>query len=299
MRITTSIIRDNALATIRKNAEQMGVAQQRVSTGLRLTQASDDPSATSSTMNARSSLRALDQYRKGVDEATMRESAEEAVLNQLGDVLSRVKTIGIAQVGGTSDATTRSASKLEVEELMRHVVSLANTQVSGTYLFGGEQSDVKPFDVVNGGPVVDFSTTTPTGNPRVEISAQQWVNNNHNGTTVFGGTTSGVLADIRDMASALDLNDPVAIANVLKRLDGSIDHAQDMVVESGVRANHLQMTSTNLDAVETHLTKLKSDLEEVDVEKAVTDLVSRQTAYQAAMLATSKVMGLTLADYLR
>ena len=45
--------------------------------------------------------------------------------------------------------------------------------------------------------------------------------------------------------------------------------------------------------------RLKSDVEEVDVEEAVTELVSRQTAYQAAMLATSRVMGLTLADYLR
>jgi hypothetical protein len=31
----------------------------------------------------------------------------------------------------------------------------------------------------------------------------------------------------------------------------------------------------------------------------VTELTQRQVAYQAAMLATSKVMGLTLTDYLR
>jgi len=40
-------------------------------------------------------------------------------------------------------------------------------------------------------------------------------------------------------------------------------------------------------------------LSEVDQEKAITDLVSRQTAYQSAMLATSRVIGLTLTDYLR
>ena len=36
-----------------------------------------------------------------------------------------------------------------------------------------------------------------------------------------------------------------------------------------------------------------------DFEQAVTELVGRQTAFQAAMLATSRVMGMNLADYLR
>jgi flagellin-like hook-associated protein FlgL len=37
----------------------------------------------------------------------------------------------------------------------------------------------------------------------------------------------------------------------------------------------------------------------VDQEKAITDLVTRQTAYQSAMLATSRVLGMTLTDYLK
>ena len=34
-------------------------------------------------------------------------------------------------------------------------------------------------------------------------------------------------------------------------------------------------------------------------EEAMVDLIGRQTSYQAAMMATSRVMGMTLADYLR
>jgi flagellar hook-associated protein 3 FlgL len=59
------------------------------------------------------------------------------------------------------------------------------------------------------------------------------------------------------------------------------------------------VTSANLDAFDVNLKTLKSGLEDVDMEQAVTELVSRQSAYQAAMLATSRVMGLTLADYLK
>jgi flagellar hook-associated protein 3 FlgL len=299
MRITNNIIRENALTNMRRSLQQIEVSQQRVSTGLRLTRASDDPAAAATAMTSRASLRALDQYRGGIELSNTRATAEEGILNQITDVLSRVKTIGLAQVSGTADATTRNASKLEIEGLLRHVVGLGNTTVAGTYLFGGNVATVKPFDVDDTGPTLSFTTTSPTGDPEVEIANQQWISSSHNGQTVFGTATSGVLRDLSAMISALDLGDADAISAVMGDIDDSIDHVQDLVIESGVRLNQLEMTESNLDAVEMHLTKLKSDLEEVEVEEAVTELVSRQTAYQAAMLATSRVMGLTLTDYLR
>ena len=63
--------------------------------------------------------------------------------------------------------------------------------------------------------------------------------------------------------------------------------------------NQLEITGANLAALDVTLTTFKSDLQEVDFERAVTELVGRQTAFQAAMLATSKVMGMNLTDYLR
>lgn len=299
MRITNNIIRENALSNMRRNLQQMEAAQQRVGTGLKLTRASDDPAAAAATMTARASLRSLDQYRSGVETARVKISAEEDVLNQVNDILVRAKTIGLAQGGGTADDTTRNASKLEIEGLLRHVVALANTQVSGTYLFGGTTATVSPFAVDETGTTLGFTSTSPAGNPEVEISNQQWIATSHNGEAVFGTQTAGVLRDLREMIAALDTNDPAAIATLLGDIDDSIDNVQDLVIESGVRLNQLEMTGSNLDAVEMHLTKLKSDLEEVDVEEAITELVSRQTAFQAAMLATSRVMGLTLTDYLR
>ena len=299
MRITNNIIRENALSNMRRSLQQIEVSQQRVSTGLKLTRASDDPADAATAMTSRASLRALDQYRGGIQLSNTRATAEEGILNQITDVLTRVKTIGLAQVSGTSDPTTRHAGKVEVEGLLEHLVGLANTTVAGTYLFGGNAATVKPFELDDTGPTLAFTTTGPTGDPEVEIANQQWISSSHNGTTVFGTQTAGVLRDLREMITALDLADTDAIGAVMGDLDESIDRVQDLIIESGVRLNQLEMTEANLDAVEMHLTTLKSDLEEIEVEEAVTELVSRQTAYQAAMLATSRVMGLTLTDYLR
>ena len=112
---------------------------------------------------------------------------------------------------------------------------------------------------------------------------------------------SGVIAAIKELSDALaDTSAPqTAIQTSAGSIDTAFDNLQVLIGENGARVNQLDVTSANLAAFSINLKTLKSDVEEVDIEQAVTELVSRQTAYQAAMLATSRVMGLTLADYLR
>jgi flagellar hook-associated protein 3 FlgL len=74
---------------------------------------------------------------------------------------------------------------------------------------------------------------------------------------------------------------------------------QVLLGDVGARMQQLEVTTANIDALDGQMRALKSQIEEADIEQTVTELVSRQTAYQAAMLATSRVMGLNLADYLR
>ena len=85
----------------------------------------------------------------------------------------------------------------------------------------------------------------------------------------------------------------------LTSIDNAMDSVQTVVGEVGARGRQLDSASQNLDAYKTNVTVMKSNLEDVDLETAITELTSRQTAYQAALLSTSKVTGLTLTDYLR
>jgi flagellar hook-associated protein 3 FlgL len=74
---------------------------------------------------------------------------------------------------------------------------------------------------------------------------------------------------------------------------------QAQLGDVGARANRLEMAASNIAVLENNLTTYKSELSEIDVEAAFTELVSRQTAYQAAMLATSRISGMSLTEYLR
>jgi len=298
MRITNSITTRNAISTLQRGSEQVARAERRVTTGLRLGKASDDPSAAGEVMGARSSLRALTQYQRNIDAASARAAAEEGVLDQLSTILIRARELATSQATATATTESRRVVKAEVDQLFRFAVSLGNTQLAGDHIFGGEQPDVAPFAVLEG-PPLDFSTTAPAGVAETEISSGQWLTATHDGTEVFGTPAGGVLASLAALSAALGMDDQDAIGATLAGLRTSSNHVDDLTGAIGARVNQLEITKANLVALHGTLNTYRSSVEEVDFEEAVTELVSRQTAFQAAMLATSKVMGMNLTDYLR
>lgn len=298
MRITNNIIQRESLSQMQTSLRAVEKAQRRASTGLRVQTASDDPAAASSAMQTRSSLRALEQYQSNIERASSRSAMEENVLDQVTNLLTRAKELGVSQGGSTSNAATRAAAAAEIRELLEAAVGLGNTRYGEEYLFGGQYTSAAPFAIDQPDFLRD-PAQPPEGSAETEIAAGRRLQANHDGKQVFLDT--GVLSALNQLASALE--DPSgsteAVGNALTAVDESFDGVQALMGVVGARSNQLEMTEANLSALKINLQTLKSDLEEVDFEEAITELVGRQTSFQAAMLATSKVMGLTLADYLR
>lgn len=293
MRITNGIIQRSALANLQLNARRVLDAQEASTTGKRIRSVSDDPIGASQVMQSDGSLRALDQYQRNITSATARVNAEEGALDSLTKILERAKELGITQAGSNAGTATRQVTKAEVDQLIEAAVQVGNQKHEGEYLFGGVQTGTAPFTSTT----PPFSAAPPTGTRRTEISQAQYLITNHNGTEVFLDTN--VLSSLHALSTALGTGDVTGIQNSLAALDGAHDAVQNLIGDVGARSSQLEVTGSNLAALDTQLRTFKSVLQDTDIEKAVTELVSRQNTYQAAMLATSRVMSLNLADYLR
>ncbi|MBX9929271.1 MAG: flagellar hook-associated protein FlgL [Gemmatimonadaceae bacterium] len=299
MRITSQMTTASAVDRMTDLRTAIDAAQNKVTTGKRFERASEDPTAATAVMGNQSELRALAQYRRNVGTAQRRTALEEGVVDRLNDLLTRAKELAVSQATATADATTRRVAKNEANELLNAAVQLANTRDGDDYLFGGVQSGTAPFTIDRSASAFSFTTSTPTGAREVEIGAGQRLFANHDGVQVFGSTTAGALAALQQLATALDVGTQTAVTNALPTLDTAIADVQTIVGELGARGSQLEIAEANIGALSASLTAFTSDLQEVDLEQAITELVGRQTAYQAAMAATSRVMGLTLTDYLR
>jgi flagellar hook-associated protein 3 FlgL len=306
MRVTNSLITRDTIARLQQNQKRLAEAQERVTSGQRVKKMSDDPSDASSLLQTSGSLRALAQYRRNVDALGSRLDAEEGALDQVTQLLTRAKEIAVGQSGSTATTATRAAAALEVQQLLHQTVSIANQRYDEEFLFGGQNSAASaPFDAtqtaqaplyvsLRGSPAVPV---LPRGQRPIEIAAGQTLPGVHDGDSVFVQT--GVLQSLHDLQTALAADSTTGIASAQNGLDGAITGVQAMVGDIGARQNRVETLTAGLDALQLNLEERKSDLREVDIETAITEMLNRQTAYQAAMMAASKVMGMSLTDYLR
>jgi len=293
MRVSTIGLAHQTLAGIQRAASALEEATVRAQTGLRIGRPSDDPTGASSVMMASSTLRALDQYGRNVNAASARLNMEEDVLAQVTNALDRAKQLAMQEANGTANATTRSVAKAEVDQLLASIVQLANTRHEGEYLFGGDQSTTPPI-TQNTPP---FTATPASGQRLAQVAEGQYVPVTHNATDVF--LTTNVLATLEQLSTALGANDATAITATISSIDSAHGAVQNLIGEVGARTLQLEAASSNLQALASTLEAFKANLQELDLEEAVTHLVARQNAYQAALLTTSRVMSLSLADYMR
>ena len=297
MRITNNIIVQRQLAGLQSNLAAIDNAQSQVSSGKKVQVASDDPAAASGIMTAATMLRAIKQYRTNVNSATDRVNAEDSTLQQLTDLMTRAQEISIQEASDTASPETRQAAASEAQGILDSAVQLANTKFGDEFLFGGDNSTIAPFTVSGTGAAASYTTTSAGGNRVVSISDGQTMTISHTGGQAF--VASGVLDSLVKLTGSLAGADVAGINTANTQISGAFDNLQALVGDVGSRGNELQMTSTSLDKLEGDVTAHKSDLEDVDAATAITELTSRQAAYQAALLAISKSANLSLTDYLK
>lgn len=293
MRITGSILAREALTSMQSQMRALADAQRRVSTGVRVDRPSDDPVAAAGILQSSSGLRALEQYRSNLQTGQARLAMEEGALEQVTDSLTRAKELGVAMVNDMNDAQARDAARMEVDQLAEQLRNVANTSFNGAYLFGGQYADSAPFDATGAWD----PTRPPSGPSRVEIGAGIVADTNHDAQEIF--IDSDVVDAVDALSTALAANDVAGVQAAMTRVDGAFDTVQELTADLGGRQARLDMAVSNLDSLEVTLQTFRSDLADADLAEAVTELVNRQGSLEAAMLANSRILDATLANYLR
>ncbi len=300
MRITDNYAASQAVTQLGDLREAMASLQLQVSTGKRFHSPSEDPLAANVVQRNASQQRAITQYRAGINTAQRRVGLEDGVLQQLGNLIDRAREIAIQQGDASSSATSRLQAVTEVNGLLAQAVTLSNSKDGDEFLFGGVQSTTAPYAVDTTNNNYSFTPVTGAAGTRgIEIGANDRIVAQHDGATVFGTPASGLLKSLTDLGAALQAGTQTGVQGMLGTLESAQQQLQGLVAETGARGVRLDMADSNLSAFASQLTSATSDLQDADLATAITQLTQKQTAYQAAMAATSRVLSMSLTNYLR
>lgn len=146
MRLSTVQIFQQGINSILNQQAQLQRTQQQLASGLRVTTPADDPIAAVQILDITEDLQQLDQFQRNGNMAEGQLALADTVLQDVTDVLQRVRELTVQANNATQTPETRRAIATEMEGRLEELVSLANTRdANGEYLFAGFQSQTRPF----------------------------------------------------------------------------------------------------------------------------------------------------------
>jgi flagellar hook-associated protein 3 FlgL len=299
MRVTEGMISATILNNIQLGKQRLDQLQQEISTGLKVSTPGDDPVAAQQVLQLKGALQDGTQYARNITTGNAWLTQADSSMDEMGNVVTRAMEIAQEMASGTNTATDRASAASEVQQLKDQLIQLGNSQVAGKYIFGGFVSDKPPFDTATGAYVGTDDAVN------MEVDRGTYVAIGYSGGKLLrGGTPPGssgadVIGTLNNLITALSSNDTAGIQGTLPALDASQDQILAARADVGARMNRVQNASDNLDSMKVSLNAVISDNQNADLAQVASDLVSQQTAYQAALAASAKTSQLSLLDYLK
>lgn len=151
MRVSTQIIFDQNMKSMSQQQSAFMKVGNQLATGRRVVNISDDPQAASRAVNVQQSKATTQQMLDSRVSARNNLSQQESVLNGLGDMITRSKTLLVQASNGAMSPLDKASVAAELEGLYEAMIGQANvTDGVGRFLFAGQKDDSAPVVKIDG-----------------------------------------------------------------------------------------------------------------------------------------------------
>jgi flagellar hook-associated protein 3 FlgL len=292
-RVTQRMMTNRSLNAMQAGLGRLAKNQEQLTTGRVLNRPSDSPTDTTAAMRMRASLSDQTQYQRNGEDGRGWLAQADTALTSMLDQVHRARDIAVQAVNIVSlSPQAREALATEVDQLRQGLVSSANTTYVDRPVFGGVVPGSTAYDT-SGNYVGVSGTVERTVANGIKVPV------NVDGPAVFGPAGSSVFDDLDQLATALRAANTAGIQAAMGGLDDAQDRITTALSDVGARANQVDRAIQAAKDTTLNLSSRLSELENVDMAKAATDMQMNQVAYQAALAATARLVQPSLSDFLR
>jgi flagellar hook-associated protein 3 FlgL len=283
MRVTQSIAYRNFLSDLSSLNESNHKLMREISSGKKLNSLRDSAAGSARLVSIHALESKIDQYTSNAGDSTYFLQVADSALNEVNNLITSVYTRGSQAGTETIDTDGRAVLAREVRSLRDQILSLANSQVRGRYIFAGSQVTDVPFTITG-------DTVTYGGNDTVNAVAVDKgveVAQGVSGSEVF----DSVFETIEDLLVAIDGNNLSDIRNTLDKFSSVLSDLGQVRAKIGTNMGLLQNIQSNLETKRISLTEQRSGIEDADLTESVVELQRIQTALDAAISAGGTLLG--------
>lgn len=183
MRTTNAMMFHRVQSRIARVEEMRAKFLAQISGGDRISTLSDDPVGVSKVMNFSTEEVRISQFGRNMTEGSSWLTATDHAMNETVDVFMRANTLLLAAANDTMSEDNLKAQAGELEKMLEGLVSLANTNNAGSFIFAGHQTRNSPYKLMDGSLGAVYAGDD--GKREIEIGVNQTLAIN----TVGGGYT--------------------------------------------------------------------------------------------------------------
>jgi flagellar hook-associated protein 3 FlgL len=305
MRVTQSMLTDQALSAIRQGLARIAKSQSRLASGRQIEVPSDDPAGHAAATRLSARLAGIEQLQRQADAARSALEATDGLTENLDTVLGRAHELAVRGANGGLSANERAAIATEVNQLLEEAVGLTNSAANGRYLLGGRETLTPPLAVTRN-PAGDI--TAATWNPRgvdgaitMAVAEGVMVQTNLGGTTVLGTDVDptflpAVLIQLRD---ALAANNQNGVNATLTSLDTAQARLTGARAALGSQLGALERADADNATSEVAARAALSAVLDADAARLAMELSQQESVYQAALHAAANAIQPSLLEFLR
>ncbi|WP_060678506.1 flagellar hook-associated protein FlgL [Virgibacillus halodenitrificans] len=289
MRITQGMLSNNMLRNLSSSYNKMGNLMDQLNTGKKITRPSDDPVIAMKGINYRNRVTEVEQFERNTIEVNNWMDNSDAALDKATKAMQRLRELAVKASNGTNESQELESIRSEVSQLKEHLRDIAQTEVNGKYIFNGTKTDQPPnVDLENGTFTADSSSV------EIEVAKGIKLKANVNAEEVFGD----IFQSVNDFEKALNEGSD-KITESISDIDEGINKIINSRADLGARMNRLELVENRLSEQNIIATKAMSDNEDIDYEKAITELITQESIHRAALSTGSRIIQPSLVDFLR
>jgi flagellar hook-associated protein 3 FlgL len=303
-RVTESSMHTRALGDLQRGMARGQRLLSQISSGKQLTRPSDSPTGTVASLQLRGEARTIQQYVRNADDGL---GWLGTIQDKLGDASSsviRVRDLTLQALNSANTGQSLDALAGEIENIRQGLLGQANAKFMNRPVFGGTTPGSVAYDetgkwVGNENPTT--RTVGPNAKVRIEVTGLEAFGRDPDPANPLptDADTNSLFTVLDTLSTAIRTGDNTSIEAGLKNLDGSHELLKSALSGIGARYNRVTQMKQSADDHLFSVSSQLSDIEDVDLPKAIMELQIQQTSYQAALAATAKVIQPSLIDFLR
>jgi flagellar hook-associated protein 3 FlgL len=231
---TLSNIYNNTSFALQSNAKAMGKLQEQVSTGSRINRASDDPSTAYKVLGLNSQKRSLENYMKNIDEASSILETSTSIIQSMFSSIAQTKVNLNQIISGTYDEAGRQRLAGQINDTLEQMVSQANTQHLGQYIFGGSNTGTAPYAVQRtSGDITSVTYQGSSQQRNVEVAPGIQTGDYYVGEDIFGSDDRGIPEFLGNTGAAVGSGTASVKGNVWLTVTQDGDSHYNLSIDGG------------------------------------------------------------------